>query len=602
MKFLNFFLLINFILATNFLFAKDDKNQTHEEKKVHKIDLVEANLFFANQSIDFQDSSALKNFATNYLFQKTNLKYEIVLADKIESPLMFHFNFDIYKEGFKIYRNFIKISVLKNQKTIKTISYLCFDSEISTEQEIEYALNQADNLDVLKSEKVWFITSQGLKLCNRIEKTNYVDIHFEEIFDNGKLIYQNDLIAYHHQSLDTDSIVKGSVFNPDPLTTANQVYGAPYIHANNSDVPELNNQIQIKNFYTKFENDTFYLENNWVKITNHSPPNYAVTTSLTDSFVFTRSMYQFEEVNAFYHLSQYQNYLQSLGFSLVNYQINADAHALNGNDNSNFSAASSPPRLNFGDGGVPDAEDADVIIHEYGHAISHSAAPNTNVGQERRAIDEAIGDYLAAVYSKEINSFGSERVFSWDGHNEFWAGRIINTSKVYPTDLVSSIHRNGEIFSTALMNIYLNIGREKADKILLQSLYNYFPNMTMPQAARIYLQTDTLMYNHQNSGLAMAKFVERKILESSISSNYNISDNFKIINSVNFAKEEVLIYLPENASGNFLIFDYSGRIISEENFQNQAVISVPANTSLAQGIYFLKLNTKDYQKTFKLIK
>ncbi|MEZ4916786.1 MAG: hypothetical protein R2836_07345 [Chitinophagales bacterium] len=55
-------------------------------------------------------------------------------------------------------------------------------------------------------------------------------------------------------------------------------------------------------------------------------------------------------------------------------QISVDTHGNNGADNSFFSPAT-PLRLIFGEGGVDDAEDADVIIHEYGHAISHFAAP-----------------------------------------------------------------------------------------------------------------------------------------------------------------------------------------------------------------------------------
>jgi hypothetical protein len=32
-------------------------------------------------------------------------------------------------------------------------------------------------------------------------------------------------------------------------------------------------------------------------------------------------------------------------------------------------------RLAFGEGGVDDAEDVDVVLHEYGHAIQHDTVP-----------------------------------------------------------------------------------------------------------------------------------------------------------------------------------------------------------------------------------
>src|SRR5690606_4713427 len=137
-------------------------------------------------------------------------------------------------------------------------------------------------------------------------------------------------------------------------------------------------------------------------------------------------------------------------------------------DNSIFYPAPSPKRIAFGIGGVDDAEDADVCIHEYAHFVSETASPGSNIGSQRNALDEGFGDYLAASYSTSINTFNRQWVYNWDGHNEFWNGRSVNSSKVYPHDTVSSIYRNGEMWSSALMKIYDEIGRAATDSLILQ--------------------------------------------------------------------------------------------------------------------------------------
>ena len=62
-----------------------------------------------------------------------------------------------------------------------------------------------------------------------------------------------------------------------------------------------------------------------------------------------------------------------------------------GYDNSFDDAAED--ELRFGKGGVDDAEDAEVILHEYGHAIHFSQ--NFGFGGEGGAISEGFGDYWA---------------------------------------------------------------------------------------------------------------------------------------------------------------------------------------------------------------
>ena len=80
---------------------------------------------------------------------------------------------------------------------------------------------------------------------------------------------------------------------------------------------------------------------------------------------------------AYFWVNQAQEYLQSLGFGStlrpVNMQRAGRARSIStAADNSFFRRRQATIDIRLGKGGVDDAEDAEVIVHEYGHAV-HSA-------------------------------------------------------------------------------------------------------------------------------------------------------------------------------------------------------------------------------------
>ena len=113
-----------------------------------------------------------------------------------------------------------------------------------------------------------------------------------------------------------------------------------------------------------------------------------------------------------------QRYLRdTLGFKdtvsgqalIRNFPTKANAH-WNTDDNSFYSASADNGRgaLHFGDGGVDDAEDADIIVHEFGHAIQNDQNPGCFPAGEYKpqedeagAIAEGFSDYLAASFFAE---------------------------------------------------------------------------------------------------------------------------------------------------------------------------------------------------------
>jgi hypothetical protein len=181
-----------------------------------------------------------------------------------------------------------------------------------------------------------------------------------------------------------------------------------------------------------------------------------------------------------------------------------------------FNFGYSPPRLYFGEGGVDDAEDADVIIHEFGHAISHGAAPGTNLGMQRRCFDEAFGDYLAERHGRRMG-ISSTRVFDWDGNNEFWNGRSVSYDGVknYNQLVFNSIYQHTDIMSSAMLEFSTdpNVGGNVADKIILEGVHSIMPNQTLRQIAHNFIWADSLLYNgsHYNA-LTLAFGAPKNIL------------------------------------------------------------------------------------------
>src|SRR5690606_14892285 len=126
-----------------------------------------------------------------------------------------------------------------------------------------------------------------------------------------------------------DTTAVGYVFMPDPLTTANVKYGAPYIDNNDSPVPELDNERKLAQFPVTIEGDSMYLSTKYVRIADLGAPVTQPTYSKNGVFLFSRSEAGFEDVNAFYHINAFQEYIQRLGFTnLATYQIPVDAHGL----------------------------------------------------------------------------------------------------------------------------------------------------------------------------------------------------------------------------------------------------------------------------------
>jgi hypothetical protein len=243
---------------------------------------------------------------------------------------------------------------------------------------------------------------------------------------------------------------------------------------------------------------------------NFEIPTNVPPTSADGVFSFWRSDDEFEEVMAYYTIDRSQAYIQSLGYSDVNNRVQeVDARGFFFFDNSRYDGVPvGAGRLFFGVGGVDDAEDADIILHEYAHAIQDNSATgiyfgeaDNGYGNETRAMAEGFADYWAAASGYDTSvarGFPPEFVAEWDAKG-YASGpqrylRIVNSSKTYPVDMVDSVHADGEIWSAALWDIFLELGRGVTDGIALYSHFLVPADPDFADGAQALIDADALLY------------------------------------------------------------------------------------------------------------
>jgi Immune inhibitor A-like, MAM domain/Fungalysin metallopeptidase (M36)/Fungalysin/Thermolysin Propeptide Motif len=229
-------------------------------------------------------------------------------------------------------------------------------------------------------------------------------------------------------------------------------------------------------------------------------PGLAQENSRT--YNYNRGDDRFEEVNVYAAITGVQNWFQSLGFTNVNNRsIPVNVHCI-ADDNSNYSPVDRA--LHFGDGGVDDAEDSDIVIHEYGHSVQDNQVPGWGPGSgtEQRAMGEGFGDFLAGMYSIEkgnatfLNTY-KYCIGEWDAtfYNPVTAGnsgsgclRWINgRNEATGADIgvysgtPTEVHNDGRFWSAALTCIYEGMGantaaRDKVMKLVLQHHFSLTPD------------------------------------------------------------------------------------------------------------------------------
>jgi hypothetical protein len=246
--------------------------------------------------------------------------------------------------------------------------------------------------------------------------------------------------------------------------------------------------------------------------------------SPTNTFDYNRSQDEFEQVMAYYWITEAQKYIQSLGFGSSMRPIDMQPQKVRinqlGYDNS-FETDHPILEIRYGKGGVDDAEDAEVILHEYGHAI-HSSQNFSFASEQAGAISEGFADYWALTVSDIVSRADGVAVSSdlpciadWDSTSYTSTVphclRRTDLNLHYPGDLNGEVHHDGQIWSRALWDIRQALTPRVADTIILSGSFD-FPGTTMPVLAQSTVDAAKQLYGTSAANTVKAAFHARGIL------------------------------------------------------------------------------------------
>src|SRR4029078_13585977 len=264
------------------------------------------------------------------------------------------------------------------------------------------------------------------------------------------------------------------------------------------------------------------LVGSWANVRGNTGP---AAYSTTNTFSYLRGDDPFEQVMAYFWVNQAQEYLQSLGFGRTLRPVNMESQDVRidqyGVDNP-FSW-DKHDYLRFGKGGVDDAEDAEVIVHEYGHAVHDAQVPGFGTSEQAGSIGEVFGDYLAlsvGLWTSAQNGWVAKTpavcVADWDSVSYTsdvpHCLRPLDAALHSPADKSGEVHHDGTIWSQALWDIRTALGDTEANRIIINAQFLFKADTSFATAATATVRTAQTMYGSGAAAALTAPFHARGIL------------------------------------------------------------------------------------------
>lgn len=295
---------------------------------------------------------------------------------------------------------------------------------------------------------------------------------------------------------------RGRVFHPNPIVTSGdqQLYRTVAAEDGYGLLEPQTRVVDLQGLESVGVGRTM-LKGELVRVVDENPP--PAPELIGENLMFEPHTPGFATVMTYFWLDTVLRYLRRLGFAdLLSQGVEADP--LDGTMPGGAFYSRWSRRMGFAppEGRRPGmAEDATVILHEFGHAIQDDQVRGWGGHPEAGAMGEGFGDALAAIYFAHVNDgFHAAVVGDWvrppDGI------RRVDRDLHYPEDMGGEVHHDGQIWSRALWDLYRLLGGESADleeklqardtalRLIVQSHYYLGPKATFAEGARALLLAD----------------------------------------------------------------------------------------------------------------
>lgn len=333
----------------------------------------------------------------------------------------------------------------------------------------------------------WKIVVRGMN--PRCEWKVYVDA------ENDAVLQKIDLLK--------KASGKGRLFDPNPVIKLND----PTLKDNSPMPAGAYDEVDLPDL-----DGTGFLDGRFVSTRRTS----SRVKKTDNKFLLNRKDKGFKEVMVYFHIDRVQRYVQKLGFTnILNGPIEVNVNGET-DDNSAYSPLSKS--LEFGTGGVDDAEDAEIILHEYGHAIQDAQVPGFGASHECGSIGEAFGDYLAGSFFEKVKAAQFKPcVGTWDAvaysSDTPPCLRRLDSKKKYPVDMTNEVHDDGEIWSACLWQLRSAIGNQQtADRLVIASHFLMTKIASFKDAANALITADKNLNTGKHETAIRKIFVDRGIL------------------------------------------------------------------------------------------
>lgn len=258
----------------------------------------------------------------------------------------------------------------------------------------------------------------------------------------------------------------GQVFLPDPVSESDSATLSSTSTAATLDAFRHSVTMEIN----PASGGVFRLEGDWIRCVDWDTPTFAVPAGATANFSYQtyRADRRFLSVNVYHWLDSFARYLRTFANPTLNAamgRVDVDAQGLSGADNSEW-VPGTPNRIRFGEGGVPDAADFGVVIHEYIHGVFDFLGSNHGGSL---SYEHSFCDAIAAIYRDQHNPSQHRRTetFPFDNNatNRWSTERTLNRAERFDDAGFSGYGFNlrSSMLGTVVWQSYLGVGGDSGD-------------------------------------------------------------------------------------------------------------------------------------------